>query len=1522
MKKILFTSGILLFPFFCLSQNGFQRIYGNPSYGNPRMIRTTADGGYIMAGSMYNFVQTDVYVLKTDAGGNVQFSKTYGGSSSGQEEYAYDIKQTSDGGYIVTGRTNLVDPNYDVYVLKLDANGVLQWSKTFGCANTDWGDAVLQTSDGGYIICGQTFCSAALGNAYLIKTDSVGNLQWTKTYGGTASDEEFYEIEQTSDGGYIMTGWTTSFGAGGYDLFLVKTDTGGTVQWSKTFGGAGNDLGTRVRQTASGNYVVCGYTDGFGAGSTDMYLLKTDPAGNLLWSKTIGNSLSELAFDLQITSSAYILSGYSYLSPTDRDAVLINTDTSGSVQWSMQYGDSLDDNALSFKQTGDGGFIVGAYTTSFAWNPHIYLIKTDSLGISGCNESPISLAVTVPATVESGPSYSVNTMSFSGTPPSLENNLTLIDTMLCESSSCSFTAPTYQWAENIGTANADYGYDITTDNLGNVYVTGRFQSTADFDPGPGTANLTSVGTADMFFAKYDANGNYIWAKDVGQVGGSGSNPEVNSIAVDGSGNVYVEGYFIGTPDFDPGVGTANLTSSAAGANYSVFFAKYDVNGNYLWANCVNPPLGNGSVFGNSMTIDAAGNMYITGYFGVGTADFDPGPGIANLTTSGSRDVYIAKYDGNGNYLWVKGIGGTTLSDAIYAGYGHRSIALDDAGNIYITGYFYGTVDFDPGAGVATRTANTSFADIYFAKYDNNGNYTWAASVFASSDNDYGYGIAVDGTGNVYITGYFSSAPADFDPGAGVANLSPAGAEDIFIAKYDAGGNYLWAKRVGGTFSDKAFSIAIDDSSNTYISGYFNGTVDFDPDAGTANLVSAGWEDIYFAKYNAGGNYVWAAKVGGSSNDYGQSIVVDATPEINIYIAGYFSSAPSDFDPDTGTANLNTIGSWDVYFAKYCQTTCCSVSALTATATTVNANCGLCNGTATTNVSGGSGNYDYQWSTAPAQTNTSATGLCAGTYSVTVTDSTGCSCSTVITVTVVQSGGGDTSITSNVSICFGDSIFLSGSWQSAGGTYYDSLSTVYGCDSIIETTLTVDSIFFITAATTICADDSIQLPGGNWINTGGVYYDTLITIAGCDSIIETTLIVNPTATTTATAAICSGDSIFLLGAWQTSAGTYYDTLTAGSGCDSIIETTLSVLPVSSIQYPASICNGDSIFLQGSWQTTSGTYYDTLTAGTGCDSIIEITLTVDSFFLTAASATICTGDSIQLPGGAWVNAAGTYYDTLTAGAGCDSIIETTLTVDSAFFTTASVTICTGDSIQLPGGNWINTGGVYYDTLTAVAGCDSIIQTTLTVNPTATATATAAICTGDSIFLSGSWQSAGGAYYDTLVSINGCDSVIETTLSVDSIIFNPVSVSICPGDSIQLPDENWVSTGGIYYDTLIAVAGCDSVIETTLTVNPVSSIQYPVSICSGDSIFLQGAYQTTAGTYYDTLSAVNGCDSIITTTVSVNPLPVVDAGPDVTIFSGTDTTLMATGSNGNYSWKPTGSLSCTVCQSPVVSPETTET
>ena len=391
-------------------------------------------------------------------------------------------------------------------------------------------------------------------------------------------------------------------------------------------------------------------------------------------------------------------------------------------------------------------------------------------------------------------------------------------------------AQTFEWAKSFGSSLADYGLSIALDASGNVYTTGYFQGTADFDPGAGTANRTSAGGGDIWVQKLDASGNFIWARSFG-----GSLDDIGrSITVDASGNVYTTGYFQGTADFDPGAGTANITSAG---NEDIFIQKLDASGNFLWAKSFGGSLAD---YGLSIAVDAAGNVYTTGYF-QGTADFDPGAGTTNLTSEGSLDVYVQKLNSTGNFVWTKSFGGS-LNDQGF------SITVDDSGNVHTTGSFEGTVDFDPGAGSATRTSSGSL-DVFVQKLNASGTYDWAIS-FGASSSDQGYSVTVDASGNVYTTGSFLGT-ADFDPGSGTANLTSAGPWDVFIQKINASGNFVWAKSFGGNSIDAGNAITVDASGNVYTTGHFAGTVDFDPGVGTANLTSAGNYDVFVQKLSQG-----------------------------------------------------------------------------------------------------------------------------------------------------------------------------------------------------------------------------------------------------------------------------------------------------------------------------------------------------------------------------------------------------------------------------------------------------------------------------------------------------------------------------------------------------------------------------------------------------------------------------------------------------------------------------------------------
>jgi hypothetical protein len=315
-------------------------------------------------------------------------------------------------------------------------------------------------------------------------------------------------------------------------------------------------------------------------------------------------------------------------------------------------------------------------------------------------------------------------------------------------------------------------------------------------------------TTIVFIAKYDASGNVVWAK---QSGGAGLEMG-RGIAVDGSGNCYITGYFDGSATF----GSTTFTSSGS---YDVFIAKYDAAGNFQWAARAGS---SGEDFGRNIAVDGSGNSYITGTFR-NLASF----GSTTLTSSGDEDIFIARYDASGNVLWAKRAGGTN-KDAAFG------IAVDGSGNSYITGEFQGNATF----GSTTLTSTSSQPDIFIARYDASGNVLWAKQAGGNSSGDYGRNIAVDGSGNSYITGEFEGS-ASF----GNTTLTSSGGVDIFVAKYDASGNVLWAKRAGGNLEERASGIDLDGSGNTYISGYFLGEASF----GSITITSSGASDSIYCK---------------------------------------------------------------------------------------------------------------------------------------------------------------------------------------------------------------------------------------------------------------------------------------------------------------------------------------------------------------------------------------------------------------------------------------------------------------------------------------------------------------------------------------------------------------------------------------------------------------------------------------------------------------------------------------------------
>ncbi len=427
-------------------------------------------------------------------------------------------------------------------------------------------------------------------------------------------------------------------------------------------------------------------------------------------------------------------------------------------------------------------------------------------------------------------------------------------------------ASNWQWAYQAGGSDSDQANRIYVDADNNCYVTGKFRGTTNF----GSHVLTSNGWDDVFVAKLGQNGNWEWAKSAGS--GPGTSSDIgNGITGDAAGNIYITGQFKGNVDF----GSFPLFSNG---EYDVFVAKIDSDGNWQWARSAGGPMGDA---GRGIAVDDDSNVYVTGEFW-DTVQF----GTYSVTSSGASDMFVAKLNNYGQWEWAESAGG--LGEV----YG-RGIAVDGSGNCYTTGLFYNTANF------GTHSISSSgSSDVYVAKLGSDNTWQWAVDC-GGSQTDYVERVSLDGIGNPYIVGSFKSV-ATF----GYSYLSSLGDYDIFVAKLDQTGNWLWASQAGGVQKDYGYDISTDIAGNSYITGYFKDTAYF----GSCNITSSGLYDVCVAKLGDDGTWLWAEDAGGTGWCEGHGIGLDN--DENCCVTGFFQGTAY-----FGTNSVVSSGSNDVFVAK-------------------------------------------------------------------------------------------------------------------------------------------------------------------------------------------------------------------------------------------------------------------------------------------------------------------------------------------------------------------------------------------------------------------------------------------------------------------------------------------------------------------------------------------------------------------------------------------------------------------------------
>ncbi|UCH88902.1 MAG: hypothetical protein JSV49_11805, partial [Thermoplasmata archaeon] len=745
----------------------WNRTFGGSDWDQGESVQQTSDGGYIIAGvTSYGFGYGDAWLIKTDSAGNEQWNKTFGGSP---DDFGSCVQQTSDSGYIISGYTKsygVGTPTYEnAWLIKTDSSGNEQWNKFFGGKYTDRGNSVQQTSDGGYIIVGRTECYGAGGiDVWLIKTDSPDVKSWNNIFGGS-SDDQGYFVQQTSDDGYIITGWTQSYGGSDRDVWLIKTNSEGSEIWNNSFGGSSNDEGQSVQKTSDGGYIIVGDTQSYGGSDRDVWLIKTDSSGSETWNKTFGGNIYDVGYFVQQTSDGgYVINGYTTSYGTGGDAWLIKTNSAGTEIWNMTFGGSDDDYGFSVQQTSDGGFIIAGRTKSYsAGDNNAWLIKTNSTGCEQWNRtfggSDWDQSNSVQQTSEGGYIIAGYTKSYGAG----VGDLWLIKTD---------STGTESWNKTFGGSSNDYGRSIQQTSDGGYIVSGYTYS-------------YGAGNSDVWLIKTDSTGEEKWNKTFG-------------------GNQYDYGYNI-QQTTDGGYIIVGHTSSYGGSDYDVWLIKTSPADVPSWSK---PFGGSYNDRGDCVQQTADGGYVIAG---------------RTQTLTSGYDVFLVKSSGRGEEQWTRAIGGSSND------YGYSVQQTSDGGYIIVGD---------------TQSYGGSDKDAWLIKTNSSGVEQWNKT-FGGSNIDNGAAVQQTSDGGYIIIGTTTSY--------GIGNL-----EDVWFIKTDSSGNEVWNNTFGGNSADYAYS-GQQTSDGGYIITGFTGSY------------SAGSFDIWLIKTDSSGNEVWNKSFGWDWNDGGSYV---------------------------------------------------------------------------------------------------------------------------------------------------------------------------------------------------------------------------------------------------------------------------------------------------------------------------------------------------------------------------------------------------------------------------------------------------------------------------------------------------------------------------------------------------------------------------------------------------------------------------------------------------------------------------
>lgn len=933
---------------------------------------TTLDGsqgnlsGSVVADSAgETYVTTSLSVSKYSASGSLEWSHPLSTPNS-----AAKLSVDSSGNAYLTGYQFGGGFHDDMFVTKLDSNGNLLWSESTVGSLHEYGTAIGSDAAGNVYVTGYfegtadfdpgqgTFdlTSQTGYSGFICKYDKNGGFVWAEALPGSGA----LGLAIDDAGNAYVTGHfsgTTDFdpGPGVFNLtpsplsslsdYVLKLNSSGAFVWAQQFDNVYSSEASiaGVAVDGNGNVLTAGTYRGtmsFGsgpqsqslsidpAGGTAEFVAKLDGAGNIVWARSVGDSpnlvndignVRASAIAVDDSGSVYTTGAFSgrcdfdpgsgthFLSNTvaaSTDVFISKLDQNGRFAWAKSVSGISYDVGTGIAADDLGHvYVTGAFAGAVDFDP--------GPGVHVITSPIVSESFLLQLTQESISGQAWSDTNGNGLRDPSDAGVPGVVALLFSSvDAVAGNADDKLVARQVTDADGDYNFTGLSATL-NYYVEFRLpggfnfttpgtrdgRADSDVDPGAGRTGVFTLAAAqDDSVADAGLIGA---APGFGFAFGLGSvsqNSQGLATATDASGNVYVVGRFQGAVDFDPGPGVFVLMS---GGGYDAFVAKYTAAGALLWARDVG---GSSDDEADAIAADSQGNVYAAGSLN-GAVNFDPSVSDFTLISSGGANAFISKFDANGNFVWAANLGAGAASKA-------RGVALANDGSIWTTGTFSGTGDFDPGAGTTSLSGTANVENGFISQLDANGNYLQAELLAGNSDvAPAAIAAAVDGS--ILLGGSFAGA-ADFDPGAGVSQLTSAGSTDGFVLKLDASGRFVWADALGGPGNDHVAGIAVAAEGDVYTTGDFSGTVDFGHGSNSFELTASGGADAFVWRLDGSGSLTWADNLGAGGQTQGTAIAL--APNGDVYSTGTFQGT-GDFNPGSGIYQLTSAGQKDVYVSK-------------------------------------------------------------------------------------------------------------------------------------------------------------------------------------------------------------------------------------------------------------------------------------------------------------------------------------------------------------------------------------------------------------------------------------------------------------------------------------------------------------------------------------------------------------------------------------------------------------------------------